>query len=178
MSEKLTEAREFAFQLHSKQKHKGKHLDQVSDVLTRFGYHFENNKGISQTVCEQLQIAAYLHDVLEDTPIDRYTLKKLFGEEVEKLVYAVSDGNGANREEKKEIAYEKIRQAGHLALVLKLADRIANVEFSNTRSVFHMYWKERTSFRKALYSAGECEEMWAYLENLYDSQQPLAQEIL
>jgi len=173
--EKIQEAREFARQLHRNQTHNGKpyvqHLDEVSETLTFFGYHPDITQGkINKDTCEVLQISAYLHDVLEDTPIDRYTIRKVFGDAVEKLVYAVSDGNGSNRKEKKEITYERIKETGLLAIILKLADRISNVKFSDSRSVFQMYWREQEAFKRALHIPGECEEMWRHLETLFSSR--------
>lgn len=79
---------------------------------------------------------AYLHDTLEDTLIfgKRVTYSDLsrkygFSEQVCELAYAVSDGKGRNRKERKKIMYNDI-SAFPQSIPLKLADMIANTNTS------------------------------------------------
>lgn len=100
-----------------------------------------------------MEAAAYLHDVIEDCGVSREVLAAQFGEEVAELVWAVSDGEGKNRRERKREIPEKIAKVGIMACVLKLADRIANVKESiatNNTGMLEMYRKEQEEFAKSL----------------------------
>jgi len=88
----------------------------------------------------------------------------MFGPDVAGLVDAVTDEPGPNRRARKAATYQKIREAGHLAVRLKLADRIANVEAGG--SLTDMYRKEHEAFRRNLHTAGENEDMWRHLDGL------------
>lgn len=91
------------------------HLTAVRQVLADFG--------AEPAVC----VAAWLHDVLEDTDADRAELEAMFGDHVVDLVWAVT-GEGRTRRERVASMHRKVVAAGPLAAELKLADRIANVE--------------------------------------------------
>lgn len=143
---KIARAREFAIKAHKKQLY-GKqpyvvHLDAVVKVLIRFG--------VSN---EDLLTAGYLHDTIEDTATTIQELESTFGNVVASLVDAVTDGFGRNRKEKKERPYKLIPTVPG-ALVLKLADRIANVEAAKRQGNFgllNMYAKEQLEFRRRLF---------------------------
>jgi hypothetical protein len=130
------------------------HLDHVASVLLRF-----------EVATEDLLVAAYLHDSLEDTRLTREFIAVSFGENVAALVSAVTDEKGVNRKERAAKTYPKIRRAGIDAVTLKLADRIANTEHgrSNGDSRFHMYCKEFPEFTRALFLQGERDGMWHHL---------------
>lgn len=130
------------------------HLAAVEAVLRRFG---------SGDV-EELLVAAWLHDTVEDTGTKVKEIKEMFGPEVAKLVSAVTNEEGANRKIRAALTYPKIREAGPLAVRLKLADRIANVEQGG--DLVGMYRKEHEDFRRALYTPGENEDMWTHLNGL------------
>ena len=58
------------------------------------------------------------------------------------------------------------------AIVIKLADRIANVEngiFYKEQNFIKMYADEYEEFRKILQIEGICDEMWTYLDDLFKS---------
>jgi (p)ppGpp synthase/HD superfamily hydrolase len=88
----------------------------------------------------------------------------MFGEEVARLVHAVTNEPGPNRKQRGMATYPKIRDAGDCAVALKLADRIANVEMGG--KLVAMYAKEYEDFRRALYTPGQNEPMWAHLDSL------------
>lgn len=137
------------------------HLQQVEMVINRFG--FKDTK---------LRICAWLHDIIEDTEISYYQVKDTFGQEIADIVYAVTNEMGRNRKERYAKTYPKIR-ANKNALIIKLADRIANIEFSkgSNTSYVDMYKKEWPSFYSALHSLDETDvrinKMWQYLESLF-----------
>lgn len=144
------DAREFAETRHATQRYGDRpyvvHLTAVREVLRSFD------------LGGDLAIAAWLHDVLEDTATSREELRARFGADVDELVWAVT-GVGANRKERNASAYTKIR-ATPRAGYLKLADRIANVEASRDRpDKLAMYRSEQQRFEQALEGLGS-EEMW------------------
>jgi len=135
-----------------------KHLENVAEVLTRFGY-----------VEPLYQVCSFLHDCLEDTATSYSDLKKEFGEEVAEVVYCMTDEMGRNRKEKKEKTLPKIRSNPD-SIIVKVADRISNIEHTlknkPTNDFLGMYKKEHKAFRWALYVPGHCDPMWAYLDGL------------
>jgi (p)ppGpp synthase/HD superfamily hydrolase len=153
----ITDAKSFAIAAHDNQKYGkhpySKHLLDVVSVLTRFHVW-------STPVLE----AAWLHDVLEDTHMPYVAIRDHFGPEVAAIVNAVTDGPGANRKERHIAMYHKIRRHGVNAVLVKLADRIANTEHSiaNESPQLKMYRREFAEFSTALFASGECDAMWDY----------------
>lgn len=110
------------------------HLQAVVDVMTGFG--FTNPNWLA---------AAWLHDVIEDTKATKKKVKDEFGDLVASIVWAVT-GTGRNRKERNQSIYDKMLTAPE-ASVLKVADRIANVERSERGSKHReMYLAERMEF--------------------------------
>lgn len=76
-------------------------------------------------------VAAFLHDVVEDTPISLETIQIMFGDEVSYLVENLTDvsekGDG-NRAERRAIDLEHTAKASPDAKTIKLADIIDNVK--------------------------------------------------
>lgn len=142
-------AKKFAAKAHADQKYGDQpytvHLAAVRAVLSDFG--LDPDGGFS---LGDLCMAAWLHDVLEDTPTTAEQLELTFGSDVTKLVWAVT-GEGANRKERVASAYRKIAEYPK-ALVLKLADRIANAEASakDNPRLLTMYRGEYPAFKNAL----------------------------
>jgi (p)ppGpp synthase/HD superfamily hydrolase len=134
-------AREFATKAHGQQLYGDHpyiyHPEQVRDVLLRYGH-----------VDPEMLAAALLHDVIEDTPVNYNDVKAYFGRWVAELVYAVTDELGRNRRERHSKTYPKTADLRE-AVVLKLADRIANVEFSiavNDAKRLFVYKTEQEDF--------------------------------
>jgi len=133
-----------------------KHLEDVVDIVKKFGY---SGKYV---------VGAYLHDSIEDANLSYNKIKKAFGIEVAEIVYAVTDELGRNREEKKAKTYPKIK-ANSDSLIVKLADRIANIEHGirmGNEKKTKMYREEFPKFKEELYKVGQCDRMWDYLEKL------------
>lgn len=135
------------------------HLQAVVDVLKRF------NVYSNIMIC-----AGYLHDSLEDTSASYSDIKERFGEEVAELVYAVTSERGRNRKERNEKTYPKIKE-NDWAIILKLADRIANVEYgSATGGKVDMYRKEFPDFEAGIRDKDMEPQvtfsMWAHLKQL------------
>lgn len=137
------------------------HLGQVVEVLKRFG-----------VADDDIYCAAWLHDSIEDTRVSYNDIKDRFGENVAELVYAVTNERGRNRKERNEKTYPKIYAAGDDAIILKLADRIANVEYglSDGTGKSDMYRKEFKDFSErfgpAIPKEGILARMWAHINRL------------
>jgi (p)ppGpp synthase/HD superfamily hydrolase len=72
--------------------------------------------------------AAVLHDVLEDTDVERSELEARFGADVAELVAMVSDDPAiADVEEQKDEVRERVRRAGGYAAAVYAADKISKV---------------------------------------------------
>ena len=150
----------FATMAHKNQKYGEEpytvHLKHVHDVLKRF-----------KVDDEEILIAAWLHDTLEDTEATYFQIESTFGVGVADLVYRVTNEVGKNRKERHVKTYPKI-QGSDRAITLKLADRIANTERSvDTQDpILEMYAKEYTGFREAFHKPGHNEAMWRHLDFL------------
>jgi len=160
-------AKEVAFEIHRDAMYGDQpysvHLDEVVTVMSRYGVREHD-----------LLDAGYLHDSIEDTPTTKEDLERLVGPTVARIVDAVTDGKGKNREERKERPYRLIPKV-YGALTVKLADRVANVEATiknGKTGLFEMYKKEQPEFRRRLRAApGKIESsperrMWNRLAEL------------
>ncbi|MFE3189698.1 HD domain-containing protein [Nocardia sp. NPDC059240] len=151
-------ARSYAEAAHGDQKYGlqpySVHLAAVRAVLADFGYG------------DDLGVSAWLHDVLEDTDVTNPEMESVFGTPITELVWAVS-GMGETREARNEDIYRKIN-AHPRAVILKVADRIANVEASVGTRFMTMYRSEYPEFRTRLGNLLPDEEalarMWKRLD--------------
>lgn len=162
----IKKAMEFASKAHSNKTYDEfpyfKHLQDVYNVL--LSTHYKDN--------EDLLCAAFLHDCMEDTGVSYSDLKKSFNENIAEIVFCVTDSNdGRNRKEKKLLTYPKIASNPD-AIVIKLADRIANMEHSlkqgRDSGFFEMYREEYKLFRWNLFRQGHAEILWKRLDDLMD----------
>jgi (p)ppGpp synthase/HD superfamily hydrolase len=117
--------------------------------------------------------AALCHDLLEDTSITYNDLKNQVGEATADVVYDVTNELGKNRRERAERTYPKIA-ANPLAVIVKVADRIANTRYSQKQgsSMYSKYCAEYPKFRNALYNANHINQypalgnLWAILDQI------------
>lgn len=95
------------------------------------------------------QARASLHDIPEDTETTLHELRREFGDEVALISWAVC-GFGPNRKIRNKDIYFKIGIYGEEAAILKVADRIFNVEHSKQGSRhWKMYLEELADFAAA-----------------------------
>jgi (p)ppGpp synthase/HD superfamily hydrolase len=129
------------------------HLSEVETVLEDF-----------EIRNEDLKIAAWLHDILEDTPTTTDQLELMFGSTVTRIVFAVT-GKGKNRKERNAWIYNQLHSTPE-AVILKLADRIANAEASakNNPSMLAMYKKEHDEFKRELRVPSLYAQQWEGIE--------------
>lgn len=156
----VQQAQEFAILNHGDQKYGQRpyeyHLQKVVNVLGRFSLDHEI------LVC-----SAWLHDVIEDTPCSFEEVEAVFGFDVADIVSRVSYVEGTDKQEILKRTYARIRGREESVLV-KLADRIANVEEGvlNRGCCFKKYERQHQGFREALYRKGEADTLWEHLEGL------------
>lgn len=163
----INSAKAYATEHHGSQRYgKGeksfpytKHLGDVAAVIEEFHVHFE---------CTTLVTCAWLHDIIEDTDVTFKDVFEEFGRNIARIVFAVTDEPGSNRRERHDRTYPKIRACGRPALIVKLADRIANVRHSvqHNHKMVKMYKREYADFRAYLKVPGELKAMWAELDML------------
>lgn len=160
-------ARMLAEFLHAKQTYDDQdyiyHIDSVVEVLRRFSI-----------IDEDILIAAYLHDSVEDTTASLKLIRKYFGEQVMILVNAVTNEQGLNRKERNLKTYQKLMKEPK-AIILKLADRIANVEQALSKGnmrFFKMYADEYPVFKYSLeqHSYVVAKPMWKHLDKLFETK--------
>ena len=149
---------------HADQKYgDGPYSDHLRDV-----YFVLEKIGISD---EDILVAAICHDVLEDTTLTYNDLVEVIGKNSADIVYDVTNELGKNRKERAMKTYPKIA-ANPKAIMVKLADRIANTTYSKESgsSMYDKYCKEFPDFKSQLYSSASLEafpilkEMWFHLE--------------
>ena len=155
--EEVLKARAYAIMMHGDQTYDDEpyvvHLDAVAEILVEFGYDDTD-----------LLVAAYLHDVIEDTEATHVDVAARFGERAAALVYAVTSEEGhPNRKTRNAATYANrtVKEPG--AVTLKAADRLANVRRGGR--LVGLYRKEQPAFVAALRGSGEAEPMFAALDS-------------
>jgi (p)ppGpp synthase/HD superfamily hydrolase len=142
------------------------HILPCVDILTNEYFYYiahYSEKSVEDIIC-----AMILHDVIEDSngKIDYDYLIKSFGAVTAAIVLFVTDGEGKNRKERKQVVYDRFAQFNRAfkreAALVKLIDRLANIRRGGK---IDMYRKEHGDFESALYVPGEYEELWDEIES-------------
>lgn len=148
MNNLLEKSRTLANKYHSETNHTYDdkpytfHLNTVEDFGQEFIYLIPSSKAVVLSACQ-------LHDTIEDCRITLNDLKKEVGKEVAEIVYAVTNEKGRNRAERANSKYYKGIRKTEFATFVKLADRLANVQYSKTQGkegMFEKYKKENPKF--------------------------------
>ena len=167
-----SEARKFAIKAHAGQFYGNYpfvyHLDAVASMVAPYG--------------EVVTAAAFLHDALEDTavtPLD--LLSNGFHADVVRIVEVVTDPKLPTRAERKAQVNDRLFRCalsddpvGHLAVLLKVADRLANVRESaatalagNPKSL-NRYRREWGAFHSAVHPVPAVGGMLLELQGIFD----------
>ena len=155
-------ARKFAIEAHANQQY-GKHpyavhLDTVAEIAAKYG--------------DTAITIAYLHDVVEDTFITSAEIEKVFGKFIADCVAILTDEPGDNREERKPKTYAKMAKVKgdtELALIVKSADRLANMRACVADTNIEMlkkYKSEQPVFRESVFREGLCKELWNEIDEI------------
>jgi (p)ppGpp synthase/HD superfamily hydrolase len=159
------QARNFAIVSHGDQKYGSHpysvHLDAVAKIARPFG--------------ETAEIIAYLHDVVEDTEVTVEEVEAQFGKLVADSVAILTDESGENRKERKSKTYEKMAKVTgetEIALVVKAADRLANMRAcvaDKNQRLLSVYKSEHPVFRESVFRSNACNEIWSELETIFNA---------
>lgn len=155
------------------------HLELVAKNARKF-VHLLTDKEIAHTVGhpttlkEAIIVAAYGHDLIEDTRVTYNDVKNMLGETVAEIIFALTNEKGRNRSERANEKYYAGILSTPGARFVKLCDRIANVEFGKLMGsrMVNMYRKENFNFEYHLKRSNnkDLEEMFVYLNNLLQEQ--------
>lgn len=145
----LLKALRFAAEKHNDQRRKDSrsspyinHPIRVAEILWHLG-------GVRDLT---LMVASLLHDTVEDTDTQPDEIRELFGEQVLALVLEVTDDKSLPRQMRKQLQVEHAPHKTAHAKLLKLADKISNVEdiiaspppdWSLERRRDYLLWTER-----------------------------------
>lgn len=152
----VSRARAFALRAHGEQRYGNQpystHLDAVVELLEPYG-------PLAQTI-------GYLHDVVEDTSVPIDEIQTEFGDLVARCVLLVTDAPGAARSDRKAATNAKLAKVEgeeRVALIVKAADRLANLRasaLSGNDAKLAMYRSEHAAFREAAYRPRLCDSLW------------------
>ncbi len=148
------------------------HLRMVAHVCEKFIELIPNLNDGETALRDTVILAAYGHDLIEDTRVSYNDVKENLGLGSADIIYACTNEKGKNRKERaNEKYYEGIRNTQG-AVFVKLCDRIANVQYSKMTGscMFDMYKKENINFMIKLgREVGDpYEPMFQYLINLFN----------
>lgn len=127
MYDLVVRARRYATEAHSRINHRRKYTSEPYDV------HLKNVANIVASVTEDPEMiaAAWLHDIVEDTPASFLDLEQEFGLQVAELVGELTDvsrPSDGNRATRKSIDRAHLAGASARGKTIKLADLIDNCQ--------------------------------------------------
>lgn len=122
---------------------------------------------IPQDKREIVLAACWLHDTIEDCRLTYNDIKKVFGEEVADIVFALTNEKGKTRGQRADARYYEGIRNNDLSVFVKVCDRIANFEYSTERgsSMANVYKKEMDGFIGKLHTE-KFTEMFSYLRKI------------
>lgn len=124
---------------------------------------------------EDIELACWGHDLIEDTRVTFNDVKEVLGADAASIIYAVTNEKGKNRKERANEKYYYGIRACSGAPMVKICDRIANVEYSKQvgSGMFEMYRKENDEFMKQVLPPALLKfytEPLAKLKSLFDHE--------
>lgn len=148
------------------------HLRMVAKVAEKYIELIPDSNDGETALRDTVLLAAYGHDLIEDTRVSYNDVKENLGLGPADIIYACTNEKGKNRKERaNDKYYEGIRNTRG-AVFVKLCDRIANVQYSKMTGsrMFDMYKKENINFMIKLgREVGDpYEPMFQYLINLFN----------
>jgi (p)ppGpp synthase/HD superfamily hydrolase len=144
----------FAIVAHNNVNHlydKKPYVLHLSMVVMLAMKHFEAS-GIPDSEREKIISACWLHDTIEDCRLTYNDIKKVAGEEVADIVYALTNEKGKNRSERSNHKYYEGIRSTKWASYVKQCDRLANIIYSHhtDSKMLDVYKKEHESFVNAI----------------------------
>jgi (p)ppGpp synthase/HD superfamily hydrolase len=167
-------AREFAVKNHTETHHlyDGKpytvHLEIVVTFIRKYSHLIPENKR------EIVEASGWGHDTVEDTRVSYNKVKKVLGEEIANIIFAVTNEKGKTRHDRANAKYYRGIRKTPFARFVKICDRLGNLKYSkDTQSrMFSRYVEELEDFTVELYTLNSpYQPMWVELYEL--TEQPL-----
>ncbi len=162
----LLKAIEFASRKHSTQRRKDGEASPYINHPIAVTHLLADSGGVTDLVT---LMAAVLHDTIEDTKTTAEELEAHFGRTVRKVVEELTDDKSLDKGVRKQLQIENARHLSARAKVIKLADKIANVQdvtdappatWDLARRIAYLDWTEKV--------VAGCRGANAPLEKLYD----------
>lgn len=163
----------FAISRHGEQDHGClKIKDHLFDVAANVEKHYDEN--VNLLARDKVISAAWLHDILEDTPTTLEEIEEKFGPFVAQVVNLLTDKKGRNRLERHLRTYHAIRTDPDATLI-KLCDRRHNQDRSLKHGEHYaaMYEREYTYFKFALWTPHKFKKLWEELDWQYEELRKL-----
>ena len=159
MINRILLAAQFAASAHFGQKRKYSGRPYIEHPLRVAG-----QIAIRTDATEEAVSAAYLHDVLEDTPVTYIAMYENFGIEVTNMVRALSHPphSAGNRATRMALYREQLKAAPTIVQVIKLHDRLDNLREMGPEGDFNELYARET---------------YALLEAIGDADPILAEEV-
>ncbi|UYZ60096.1 phosphohydrolase [Hymenobacter latericus] len=161
-----TRAQQYATAQHAGQFYDGfpytMHLEQVHAVCCNFTHLLPDLQDLHHAFA-----GAWVHDVIEDCRVTYNDVKAATNEAVAEIAYLLATPKGRSRADRHCDAYYEEMSRNRLATFVKIADRIANAEYSRDMgsSMLNRYRSEQAHFAKFLRPAWlEFEPMWHRLD--------------
>lgn len=152
----IDRAKNYAVKMHRNQRYGDKpycyHLDCVVDAVSLF----DNSDYIVEH-----QAIAFLHDVLEDTEATYDELVNLFGNSIADAVAALT------KEGEPLLDYYARVRANPSAVIVKICDRIVNMENSIGHKMAEKYTREYPGFKASLYQSYQ-KGLWQVADRAYE----------
>jgi (p)ppGpp synthase/HD superfamily hydrolase len=118
----IFQAIEFAARAHAGQYRKGTRIPYIVHPLAVARILIENDAP------EEVILASVLHDVIEDTPVTLEQVRANFGDDVARLVQAMSEPDKSDTwENRKRDTLEFLETAPQDVLLIKVADQLDNI---------------------------------------------------
>ena len=167
----LARAREFAQKHHKDinwettsgyRRHQLNHLQEVVDLVWISGG------------SEIEQAAAWLHDTVEDTPVELAEIEENFGKEVADIVHGLTDLDEYKdlpTKERKQKQAERVKKESESVRRIKIADQISNTRFVSSDA--HPNWTlehNRDYVRGAKVIAENCKGVSPLLDEIFDRE--------
>ncbi|MBE7516985.1 MAG: bifunctional (p)ppGpp synthetase/guanosine-3',5'-bis(diphosphate) 3'-pyrophosphohydrolase [Chloracidobacterium sp.] len=123
-SKRILEAASFAAKKHTAQRRKGPDGEPYINHPLEVASFLAN---IAEIDDEDILIAALLHDTIEDCGVKAEEIAENFGDAVASYVSEVSDDRSLPKARRKELQIEKAPKLSRGAKLIKLADKISNI---------------------------------------------------
>jgi len=154
----VIEAKNYAIVAHKGQVRKSEkekpmvmHPITVANILREYGYD------------DNVIMAGYLHDVVEDTDFTIENIKEKFGDDVASLVYEASEHDKTKSwKERKTHTIENTKKLDIRHKAVICADKISNLED------FRILSEKNGKYNFSFFNTGFKEQKW-YYENIYES---------